>query len=191
MAARPATTLPVHRLDLDTYNRIVASGALEGQRVELLDGAIVDMSPQSPSHAVVVEALTRHFAGAAGRLRIQLPLEAPPDSEPEPDLALVEEPATAGRHPRSALLVIEVAVSSHPIDRGVKARLYANAGIPVYWLIDVPAKAVEVHTQPQEQGYAKVDIYRQGEIVPRPLVGVGDLDIAALLAGTGVDASGA
>jgi len=185
MAARPATALPVHRLDLDTYNHIVASGALDGQRVELLDGAIVDMSPQSPGHAVVIEALTAHFASAAGRLRVQLPLEAPPDSEPEPDLALVEEPATSGRHPRSAVLVVEVAVSSQPIDRGVKARLYARAGIALYWMIDVPAKAVEVHTQPLEQGYSRVDVYRHGEIVPCPLAGVGDLDIAALLAVVG------
>jgi Uma2 family endonuclease len=182
VAAAPATTLPLHRLDVDTYNRIVASGALEGQHVELLDGTIVDMSPQSPSHAAVVEALTRHFASAPGRLRVQLPLEVRPDSEPEPDLAIVEEPALSGRHPRTAALVIEVAVSSQPIDRNVKARLYARAGIPTYWLIDVPARAVEVRTRPGEQGYVGVKTYRLGETVPCPLDGMPDLDIAALLA---------
>lgn len=182
MAAAPATTLPLHRLDVDTYNRIVASGALEGQHVELLDGAIVDMSPQSPAHAAVVEALTRHFADATERLRVQLPLEVSGDSEPEPDLALVREPAQAGRHPRSAALVIEVAVGSQTIDRKVKARLYARAGIPAYWLIDVPARAVEVRAEPADHGYGSVKTCRIGETVPCPLDGVPDLDIAALLA---------
>jgi Uma2 family endonuclease len=182
VAAAPATTLPLHRLDVDTYNRIVASGALEGEHVELLDGTIVDMSPQSPSHAAVVEKLTRHFAAAPGRLRVQLPLEVRPDSEPEPDLAIIEEPAMPGQHPRTATLVIEVAISSQPIDRNVKARLYARADIPTYWLIDVPAQTVAVHTKPGEQGYQSIKPYGRGETVPCPLDGVDDLDIATLLA---------
>jgi Uma2 family endonuclease len=172
----------MHRLDVDTYNRIVASGALEGQHVELLDGTIVDISPQSPSHAAVVEALTRHFASAPGRLRVQLPLEVRPDSEPEPDLAIVEEPALPGRHPRTAALVIEVAISSQPIDRNVKARLYARADISSYWLIDVPARAVEVRTEPGEHGYESVKTCKLGETVPCGLDGAPDLDIATLLA---------
>lgn len=172
-------------MDVETYNQIVASGALEGQHVELLDGTIVDMSPQSPAHAAVVEALTRHFADAVERLRVQLPLEVSGDSEPEPDLALVEEPAQTGRHPRSAVLVVEVAVASQAIDRNVKSRLYARAGIPTYWLIDVPARAVEVRTQPGEQGYASIEIFKQDETVPCPLQGVPDVDIASLLANVG------
>jgi Uma2 family endonuclease len=186
MAARPATALPVHRLDLDTYNRIVASGALDGQRVELLDGAIVDMSPKSPAHIAVVSRLVRHFAAdPRWWMQVQDPIEVPPDAEPEPDLAIAARHPPRGQLLRAAELVVEVAVTSQSIDRGVKARLYARALIPTYWLIDVPAKAVEVRTQPQEQGYARVDIHSQGEIVPCPLEGVDDLDIAALLADTG------
>jgi Uma2 family endonuclease len=185
VAAAPATTLPHHRMDVETYNRIVASGALEDERIELLDGAIVDMSPQSPSHAAIVEALTMHFMGVACRLRVQLPLEVPPDSEPEPDLALVEELAKPGEHPKTAALVVEVAVSSQAIDRNVKARLYSSARIPTYWLIDVPAKAVEVRTEPGEHGYMKLEVRRIGEMVPCPLDGVPDLDIAAILANAG------
>lgn len=181
MAARTATTPPLHRLDVETYNRIVASGALEGQHVELLDGSIVGMSLQSPSHAAIVEALTAHFAGTDCCLRVQLPLEVPPDSEPEPDLALVEEPTAPGRHPRTAALVIEVAISSQAVDRNVKGGLYARAGIPVYWLIDVPAKTVEVRSEPGEQGYAKVEVRGIGGTVPCPLDGVGGLDVAAIL----------
>lgn len=182
MAVRPTTTLPVHRLDIETYNRIVSSGALEGQRVELLEGIVVDMSPRSPTHDVVIERLTRHFAGAPARLRVQMAIEIPPGSEPEPDLALVEGPVDTERHPRTALLVVEVAVSSYMIDRNVKAVQYAHADIPVYWVIDVPAGAVEVLTEPGPNGYARCWTYKAGDVIPAPLDGVGDVDVSQLLA---------
>jgi Uma2 family endonuclease len=184
MAAHVQTALPVHRIDVETYNRIVASGALDGKRVQLLEGLIVEMSPQSPAHALAIERLTRHFTRAPARLRVQLPMEASPDSEPEPDLALVEEADATDHHPRSALLVVEVAITSHLIDRNVKGRQYARAGVPTYWLVDVPGRAVELRTEPGPEGYERCDVYREGSFVPSPLQGVGDLDVATLLAGT-------
>ncbi len=180
MAAQPATALPIHSLDVETYNRMVASGALEDQRVELLDGMLVDMSPQSPTHAAVIRRLAWHFART--RFQVQLPIEVPPGSEPEPDLAVIAREPPAGQHPGAALLVIEVAVSSQRIDRGVKAQLYSRAGIQAYWLVDVPARAIEVRTQPGPGGYAHCETYREGTIVPCPLEGVDDLDVVALLA---------
>jgi Uma2 family endonuclease len=184
MAAQEQTTLPPHRLDVETYNRIVDSGALEGRHVELLDGLLVEMGPHSPAHATVVGRLQRHL-GEAGRwwLRVQSPLEVPPRSEPEPDLAAFAEEPPPDRHPRTALLVIEVAVTSQLIDRNVKAARYAQAAIPTYWLVDVPRSAVEARTQPGPQGYERCEIYTEGAKVPCPLVGVADLDIAALLEG--------
>ena len=77
---------------------------------------------------------------------------------------------------------IQVAVSSHRLDRGRKAVLYAAADIPNYWLVDVPGRAVEVRTQPGRHGYAHCETYREGSVVPSPLEGIADLDIAALLA---------
>jgi Uma2 family endonuclease len=183
MAAQAPTVLPLHRLDLETYNRIVACGALEGQHVELLDGVLVEMSPRSPAHDVVIERLTRHFALAPARLRVQMAIEIPRDSEPEPDLALVAEPIDPARHPRSALLAVEVAVSSQLIDRNVKATKYSKANIPTYWLIDVPACTVEVRTNPGPDGYGRCETYKEGQVVPCALDGVADLDVAALLAG--------
>jgi Uma2 family endonuclease len=186
MAAEPAQTpLPLHHLDVETYNQIVASGALEGRRVELLDGVLAQMSPQSPAHATVIEALTEHFAGAKARVRVQLPIEVASDCEPEPDLALVAHRPPPGRHPTTALLVVEVAVSSQMIDRNVKAAMYAKAGIPTYWLVDVPGRAVEVRTEPGPDGYGRCQTYPEPASVPCPLDGVADLDIAALLAETG------
>ncbi|HEY1687363.1 MAG TPA: Uma2 family endonuclease [Solirubrobacteraceae bacterium] len=180
MAAQPETKLPLHRLDLETYDKIVASGALEGQHVELLDGVLTEMSPQSPSHAFAIEALTRHFADAQARLRVQLPLALEPDSEPEPDLALVEMPAAPDRHPSTALLAIEVATSSQLVDRNVKARLYARAGISTYWLVDLVARSVEIRTDPSGDGYHRLETHHPGEPVSCPVPGVDDLDPASL-----------
>lgn len=224
MAAQPQTTLPVHRLDLETYHRMVdsgalegmdvellegllfdkhaqrehalhrldvgsydrmvASGALEGRQVELLDGLIVDMSPKSPDHIAVVTELMRHFATAPQWwMQVQDPIEAAWDAEPEPDIALASHRPAPGRLLRAPLLVVEVAVTSHAIDRGVKDALYARAGIPVYWLVDVPGRSIEVRTEPGTDGYGRCEIHREGDRVPSPLDGVQDLDVAALLAG--------
>ncbi len=173
---------PIHRIDVGAYSRMVASGALDGKRVELLGGLLVEMSPKSADHIVVVNALMRHFEAAPLWMQVQDPIEASWDSEPEPDLALASRKPPRGRLLRTALLVIEVAVSSHQADRGEKATLYANADIPTYWLVDVPGRTVEVRTEPGSDGYAHCEVYREGSVVPSPLEGVDDLDIAALLA---------
>jgi Uma2 family endonuclease len=165
---------------------MVESGALEGQPVELLDGLLVEhMSPQGPAHTAVVMRLSRHFASAEGWLMVQLPLEVLPDSEPEPDLALVDHEPSPTRHARTALLVVEVAVTSHSVDRGSKAALYARAGVPTYWLVDLPGRAVEVRTEPGEGGYRQQRTYPLGDRVPAPVPSVADLDVSALLAGLG------
>jgi Uma2 family endonuclease len=184
MATQVVTQLPIHRFDVDTYNNMVELGALEGQSVELLEGLLVDkMSPQSPGHAAVIKRLADRLSDAPASLSIQLPLEVRPDSVPEPDLALMTEERMPDRHPRSALLVVEVAVSSHGVDRGAKAELYASAGVPVYWLVDVPGRTVEVRTEPCPDGYRRCEVFREGAVVPSPVTGVGDLDVSALLAG--------
>lgn len=173
----------VHRLDVDTYNRMVLTGALDDLRLELIDGLLVEMSPLSPAHNLVVTRLMRHFAAAPRWwTQVQCSLEVPPRQEPEPDLVIASHMPAPGRHLRDALLVIEVAVSSHRIDRGPKARLYAGTNIPTYWLVDIPGRAVEVRTQPRPDGYERRDVYREGSLAPSPLDGVADLDIAALLA---------
>jgi Uma2 family endonuclease len=186
MAIPVDSQLPVYRLDTKTYNRIVASGALDGRPVELAEGVIVDMmSPHSGSHATVVRRLARHFATVDGWAQVQLPLEVVPDSVPEPDLALLAEEPPPGCHPRTALLTIEVAVSSHQFDRGAKADIYARAGVPAYWLVDVPGRAIEVRTEPGPNGYGRCEVFREGATVPSPVSGADDLDVAGLLTGLG------
>ncbi|MFZ1924814.1 MAG: Uma2 family endonuclease [Solirubrobacteraceae bacterium] len=174
---------PVHRIDVGTYHRMVASGALEGKRIELLEGLLVEMSPKLPAHVIVVNRLMRHFMGTPGLwVQAQDPIEAAFDSEPEPDLAVGGHEPFGEQLLRCPPLAIEVAVTTQWLDRGRKAKLYAAADIPNYWLVDVPGRAVEVRTQPGRHGYEQCEIFREGSVVPSPLDGVADLDIAALLA---------
>jgi Uma2 family endonuclease len=172
----------IHRLDVGTFERMVASGVLEGRPIELLDGLLVEVSPQGPDHVRVIEELTECFADARARLRVQLPMETAWGSLPEPDLALVDQRPPRERHPRVALLVVEVAVTSHDEDRGTKATMYASAPVPTYLLVDVPAKTVEVRTEPGPNGYGRCEVYGAGTKVPSPAEGVADLDVDALFA---------
>lgn len=183
MVAIPTTALPVHRLDAEHYGRIAASGALDEQRVELIDGIIVEMSPHSPQHSGIIQRLTKHLSGAAARLRVQLPIQVASDSVPEPDLALVGEPERMDSHPTHALLVVEVAASSQAIDRGRKAELYAATGIPIYWLVDIPTRLVEVRTDSGPAGYGTLRTIRAGDVLPSPCEGVDELAVAELLEG--------
>jgi Uma2 family endonuclease len=176
-----ATAGSAHRFDAETYGRIVESGALDDERVELIDGQIVDMSPQTTWHAGAIARLTHLLRGADAFLRVQLPLRVADDSVPEPDLALTETQAGWESHPTTALLVVEVAVSSHALDRGRKAELYSAAGVPEYWVVDVPRGCVVVHREPQaSSGYAVVTIYRGDDELPPP-PGVAPFTVAQLL----------
>jgi Uma2 family endonuclease len=91
----------------------------------------------------------------------------------------VQAPSPAA-HPRTALLAVEVSASSRETDRVVKARLYARAGVPTYWIVDVPSRAVEVHSDPGADGYRRCETYGVGERVPSPAAGVAELDVTEL-----------
>lgn len=95
-------------------------------------------------------------------------------SEPEPDLALVERRDYDDAHPSRAYLVAEVALSSLSVDRGAKARLYAESGVPEYWVIDVEGRGVEIHRDPEGGRYARVTRHGPGEpLVVEGLEGLG------------------
>jgi len=175
----------LHRLDVETFERMVATGELEGERLELLEGLLVAVSPPSPEHSTPIVRLTRYLAAARAWLHVQLPLAATRGSLPEPDLALVEGEGLLHHHPRTALLAVEVSVTSHRRDREVKAGLYAGAGVPTYWLVDVPGRTVEVRSDPGPEGYRHCEIYGVGATVPSPAEGVPDLGVGELFEGLG------
>jgi Uma2 family endonuclease len=139
------------------YHRMIDAGTLgEDDHVQLIGGAVVAMTPQGPAHALVIQNLTRLVAqGLATELalRPQLPLTLPDDSEPEPDLAVVrlEDARSREHHPRTAVLIVEVAGDSLRLDRQTKAALYARAGIPEYWIVNLAETTVEVHRDPDPE----------------------------------------
>jgi Uma2 family endonuclease len=156
------------------YDVLIEQGAFgPEERTELLDGQLVEMSPQHEPHALVVEMLTERLMPAlvgTARVRVQLPFGAGEHSEPEPDVAVVPADEPRGRRPERALLIIEVSDSSLRLDLVRKARIYAAAEVPVYWVIDLPGGVVHVHTNPTAEGYATVT--RHGPEEPLDACGV-------------------
>ncbi|MEM7787137.1 MAG: Uma2 family endonuclease [Bacteroidota bacterium] len=143
----------------DMYERLAANGGFDGLRVELIHGHILDkVSPQGSPHSTAVtlalSALQDVFQGGA-HVRVQLPLRALNDSEPEPDLAVVPgSPREYAReHPSAALLVVEVAASSLDTDRTQKLAVYAESGVPDYWIVNLRDRVLEVHRDPQGSTY--------------------------------------
>jgi Uma2 family endonuclease len=147
----PETQLAPTRFTVEQYFGLVEAGLLEeDDRVELLEGVVVSMSPRTARHdagvCLVHEAL-RTAVGDRGVVRVQCTLVLPPHRAPEPNVAVV--PGTLGecdtRHPTTALLVVEVADASLPQDRITKGRIYAAAGVPEYWILNLRDDQVEVH----------------------------------------------
>lgn len=132
----------------------------ETDRVELLHGEIVEMTPIHSRHAACVDRLARLFfetAGEQAHIRIQNPVRIPDHSEPQPDLVLarLRDDGYAGRHPGpdDILLVVEVSDTTAGYDREIKIPLYAAAGIPEVWLVDLPGRAVEVYRDPSGDAF--------------------------------------
>jgi Uma2 family endonuclease len=165
-----ATAFADHRRwTREEYERLVEQGSFyPGERVELLDGAICEMTPQTSFHAAGVRfshrALDPLFQEGFD-IRSQMPLALGLDSEPEPDLAVVpgcpEDYVTA--HPSTAVLVVEVADSSLLRDRKAKAKLYARAGVPDYWILNLAKWCLEVYRDPKNGTYASRTVLREGD----------------------------
>lgn len=158
----PDVVRPLRRAE---YDRLVALGSFQNEKLELLRGVIIAMSPQGPKHAAVIQRLTMLLVPAlVGRaeVRVQSPLAVSDDSEPEPDIAVVEPGDYHEGHPTCALLVIEVAESSQQKDRHIKPDLYAAAGVPEYWVVDLVERAVFVHRQSTDGRYHDVSKHAPG-----------------------------
>ena len=180
-----ASTRRRRRFTVDEYHRMVDAGILrEDERVELLGGDVVEMSPTGDRHVEGVNRCGRAYAAAwaAGRLTIstQNPVRLGDHDEPLPDVALV--PPTVVGAPRlgEILLAIEVADTSLEYDRGTKVPLYARAGIPETWLLNVRDGALEVYQEPGPAGYARTHTYQPNqriapEAFPDLVLGVADL----------------
>lgn len=182
-------TEALYPLDVEQYHRMVEHGILtEDDRVELLDGMLVEVMTEGSPHAAVHSRLLKHFilslaAQPALMVRAGNPITLPPRSEPEPDVAIVDEAAATWQaHPFSAYLLIEVSDSSRRIDRGRKCAIYARASLPEYWVVDLVERLVEVRRDPAGETYATVETHRPpATLAPRSLE-VAPVDLAKLFA---------
>ncbi len=152
------------------YYQMAQAGIFsEDDHVELLEGEIIQMSPIGSRHAACVDRLARLFFERVGRqviVRVQNPVRLSDYSEPQPDLALLKPRADfySSEHPKpqDVLLVIEVCETSAEFDRSVKLPLYAQAGIPEVWLVDLSHERIEVHRKPSAQAYGYTLIVGRG-----------------------------
>lgn len=151
------------------FYRLAEEGWFRGQRVQLIQGEIIEIPPQGHAHTTAVLKTQRFLCAAFDEnegyvIRTQMPLNLGRDSDPEPDLAVVR-----GRiedysdHPTTALLIVEVSDTTLRLDRR-KAGLYAAAGIAEYWIVNLNERQVEVHRSPQADGeYAERRVISAGE----------------------------
>jgi Uma2 family endonuclease len=153
------------------YYRMAAAGVLsEDDRVELIEGEIIEMNPIGSRHAACVGRLTEILGRVAGNeaiVWVQNPVQVNEYSEPLPDVALLKRRddfyAQANPRPTDVLLIIEVADSSVEYDHQIKIPLYARAGIPEVWLVNLPQKVIEIYAQPVNETYSEIRLVKQGE----------------------------
>ena len=163
-------SLPVHPLTVDDLKAMADAGILgEDDKVELLDGVLVEMSPQGARHAAAIRRLTNRlvpFATAAGlEVSPQCPLNVvSPMGQPQPDLAIVPI-GDWESHAAQALLVIEISETSRAVDLGRKAAIYAAAGIPEYWVLDLTDFKLVVHRAPAGDGYTDIAVLTDADEV--------------------------
>jgi Uma2 family endonuclease len=159
------------RIRVDEYHQMISTGILdEDDKVELLEGVIVAVSPQGPKHAFVIQRLNTLLVRCLdpGRNAVlpQLPVTLGDVNEPEPDIAVIPAAAASlDRHPSTALLIVEVAGDSLAKDRRVKAAVYARFAIPEYWIVNLKDETIEVHRDPDaaSERYRTVLTFGRGQ----------------------------
>lgn len=161
-----------HLISVDEYYRMAEVGLLSPQaRVELIEGVIIDMAPIGSLHASIIDALTRYFVQAIGDkavVGIQRPVRLSKTSEPQPDVSIFRPRADFYRnsHPTAAdlLLVIEVSDTTLRFDLNDKRALYAQHGIPEYWVIDTQGRQLHCLREPSGDDYRSTTVFGVGQV---------------------------
>lgn len=190
MATLANVHVPLWHVSIEKYHAMIESGILGPEdRVELLEGVLVEKMSKKPAHTyasgALLDALFK-LLPAGFHVRDQDPITMG-RSEPEPDIAVVRGSRRdyLNRHPgpSDVLLIIEIADMSLERDRILKQRIYAAAGIPCYWILDLAGRRLEVCLDPRDGAYSRWDIYRAGDAAPVILDGVeaGSVAVTALL----------
>lgn len=165
-----------YRISAEEVLRMIDRDVLEGMdKLELLDGALVVKEPQGSPHAAIAadlaSELARIYAGV-GHVRTHSPVSAGEYSLPEPDIVVVRGSPRdyVAAHPsgRDVILVVELSETSRRRDRA-KVRIYGEGQVPVHWLVDFPARRVEIRSHPTETGaYRDLEIHGPGSSIPLP-----------------------
>jgi Uma2 family endonuclease len=185
---------PVVRFSVEQYHAMLASGILQsGDPVELLDGLLVPKMTKYPPHTISTKLTCRVFNSllpAGWHVACQEPITLA-GSEPEPDVAVVRgDPRDYRRgHPGAAdvAVVVEISDATGPRDAVTKKRVYAAAGIPVYWIVNLPQRCVEVFSEPsgaaEPPDYRRRDVYAESDEAPLTVAGaaVGRVAVAGVL----------
>ena len=157
-----------HRLNVDAYHRMAKAGILrENDRVELIDGELIDMAPIGQDHAATVNGLNRAFFLACGEraiVSVQNSLRLDRFNEVQPDVMLLRPRADNYRTgappgPADVLLLVEVSDTTLRYDRTVKLPLYARAGIAEMWIVDLRRRAVDIHRIPEGERYTVIEAH--------------------------------
>jgi len=152
------------------YHKMAEVGILPERGVELIDGEIINMSPIRTKHAATVDKLLRLLAAIIPEdvvLRIQNPFLANDLSEPEPDICLVKFRSdyyeSALPQGKDIMLIIEVADTTFTYDNKIKRALYAQSGVPEYWVLDLNKQQIHVYWEIVDQAYQKNRVVKSGE----------------------------
>jgi Uma2 family endonuclease len=187
VAAEPPT--PIHRFSLEEYHRLIESGAFdEDTRMELIDGLLVDMSPKTAPHENAIAWLNQLLVLSVDLDRFEVRVSAAlttGTSEPEPDIIVIERDAPRPYHPGTAALIIEVAVSSQKRDLRHKPPIYAGAGVPDYWVVDLDAGRVVVHGSLRDGEYERTEIVGPGGELVASRLELAPISVAELLVAAG------
>lgn len=155
----PPLELPRHKFTVDDLDRMLAAGILDADdKVELLEGEFIVMSSMEDPHFLSVRRLNRVLVPQVGKrawVNVGLPVRSSRYSEPEPDISIQLDPP-AGTRPKlpTPLLIIEVSDSSLRKDRVLKQRIYSQARVPEYWIVNLVDLQIEVHSEPAGDRYA-------------------------------------
>jgi Uma2 family endonuclease len=178
----------VYRMDIDEFERI--ADLLKAERVELIDGFIVERGAMDPPHVLSSEKLRRQLDRLLPNgwfVREDKPVQVHQTYEPLPDIAVVRgDPETyENRHPAPAdvVMIVEISDSTLTKDRGEKQVNYARGGVSVYWIVNLIERQVEVYTGPNLDSYSSCIIYKSGQSVPVVIDGVevGQIAVADIL----------
>lgn len=166
----------LHRISPEEYRRLIDAGVFdEDARIELIDGLLIDMGPKTRAHENVIAWLNRHFVLNIDRERYEVRVSSPltiGTSEPEPDLAVIPYSAARPHHPATAAVVVEVAVSSLTRDLIDKPPIYAEAGVPAYWVVDLDGQRAVTHNSPLDGRYTQIDTVDPGGVLIAAELGV-------------------